>query len=170
VKQILEDHIEWHGPCEKDGSKVFSTLDGTAVVEMKVDRVNKVLGFEFLVDMVLKDECKLTSVTYVGDDVAKKQYRGSDWFTMICAEQLKKKFGIPFFNIHVHHEEVEGTQFPNPSKYPSGINQTLFEVPTIDLRFPSPKSLLQFTLQVLGRKECAKRDFVEISPISCTYQ
>lgn len=151
IKAALQAHADAGPQVEKtEGafSPVFKTLDGPATVEIKIAEVNKGHGLAAISEAALASDRPLSSIVFTGDDVAKGDSPGTDYYAMAQARVLAMRFGIPFYNIHTHHpvdNNMSGVD-PDPRKAPSGLSAA-FNKPDIDLTVATPADLQAIILR-----------------------
>ena len=154
IKGKLQSYVDAaESPKEEDGKPVFKTLDGPATVEMKVASVNKGHGLAAMMEASFGPENPRlpTAVVVTGDDVAKGEGTGTDYYMMVRSRALGLEKGVPTFNIHTHHavgNNVNGTE-PDPNKSPTRL-AAQFPQPPIDITVPTPKALGQVILRAFG--------------------
>jgi trehalose-6-phosphatase len=122
----------------------FMVLDGPMTVELKLEGINKGVGLTALMDAALSAPAhqRPTSVVVAGDDVAKGDGPGTDYFMMAKSRALGLQHGVPTFNIHTHHpvgNDMNGT-VADPNKSPEGLSGK-FPKPPIDLVVKTPAEL-----------------------------
>ncbi|PZO88008.1 MAG: hypothetical protein DI626_02720 [Micavibrio aeruginosavorus] len=157
IKAALQAHAGAGPRVEKakgEFSPVFKTLDGPATVEIKIADVNKGHGLAAIAEAALGDKRPPSSIVFTGDDVAKGDSPGTDYYAMAQARVLAVRFGIPFFNIHTHHpvdNNMSGV-YPDPRKSPSGLSAA-FNKPDIDLTVATPVDLQSIILRAHKKED-----------------
>jgi hypothetical protein len=161
ISAAVKEHLDMmvaKGPQDRFFKPLFTTLDGPATVETRVN-FNKWHGLEAIVSGLLVAGARPTSIVFSGDDVSKGNGTpGTDYFAMIRADELQTKFGIPFFNVHTHHAEGGNMKGAIPSaKGSPSLLSADYPAPRVDLRLPSPMHNVDFIVEALSRRSCIPR-------------
>ncbi len=156
IKAALQAHADTGPYLEKAEGEffpVFKTLDGPATVEIKIAEVNKGHGLAAISEAALESEKPLSSIVFTGDDVAKGDSPGTDYFAMAQARTLAFRFGVPFYNIHTHHPVGNDVrcEVADPKKAPSGLSAA-FNKPDIDITVATPTDLQAIILRAHKRE------------------
>lgn len=144
LNQELTDHIHQKLAPLVEGTS-FELRTGSLTVETIIKDINKGHGLEAIVQAAIDLNYSPSAVIFSGDDVCNRKGgsfgTGTDYYAMAVADDLEKKFQIPFFNTHTHHPEqekpIDRHLTPNPNSDPANLPADYAE-PRIDLRLPFP--------------------------------
>jgi hypothetical protein len=151
LRETFDGQVRDFAPRGDGDAPAFKLVDAPAALEIKIASMDKGIGLASLAKALIADyDGKPSALVFAGDDVAKDGLEGTDWYAMNKAHIIGAWYGVPAYNIHVHHpvgNDLNG-KIPDPKKSPSTLSAK-FARPDVALTLPTPVELGDFVVRLL---------------------